>query len=265
MEKRIISYKVATPTAGLPTGNPLDPLEGQIGDLITVAIPDEKTIDAECVYLGKDGAIIAFTVENNGTFNYRTLALATLLTQRFDVVGNYKDQLVDAGFNNIATEITENEQPYEHEDEVPPGNIYADAAFELTKDLRKTIAGSDDTSLRIQYSVNYDMSLMKSYVGNNKVRKVKNGLFYNEKESAMTSIYENKDMSSGAARPNLGTYMQPDGSFICFANSPSLSETGEYSSLGLNALVTASRESLDFVTADQQEAFAKAYQAPKEG
>ena len=253
MEKRIISYNVAQPFDGLPTGNPLPVAAGEIANKYTIAIPDEKVLDAECISLGKDGAIVLFTVENAGVFSYREMAISSLLTQRYDVVKEYKDQLADSGYTGLSDSVTGSFLTWSYDDAFINSNVYAKAAENFTKDLRKRLSSTENTLLELQYAINFEIDIMKNYTIGNSIRKVTNGEFYNSEESGMTPVFESL-MQDGSARAvdALGSFESPDGSFITFFKAGiGIGPLAAYTSAGKNAAFEAAEEKLNNATALQ--------------
>ena len=266
MEKRIISYNVAQPYDGLPTGNPLPIATGEIANKFTIAIPDEKVLDAECISLGKDGAGILFTVENAGVFNYREISISSLLAQRYDVVQEYKDQLTASGYTALADNVVESFTDWDIDASFNQLNVYAEAAKNFTKDLRKRLSSTENTLLELQYAINFEIDIMKNYTIGNSVRKVVNGEFYNSSKSGMTPVFESL-MQDGAARASsgLGAFESPDGSFITFFKSGyGIGPLIDYTSAGKANALKAIEDRLNEATAKQAEGYAKAYEMPKE-
>ncbi len=266
MEKRIISYNVAQPFDGLPTGNPLPIAPGEIANKYTVAIPDEKVLDAECISLGLDGAVVLFTVENAGVFNYREIAISSLSTQRYNVVKEYKDQLAASGYTALADNVVESFANWDIDASFNQLNVYAEAAKNFTKDLRKRLSSTENTLLELQYAINFEIDIMKNYTIGDSIRKVVNGEFYNSAESGMTPIFESL-MQDGSARAStaLGAFESPDGSFITFFKAGNgIGPLVPYESAGKTNALKAGKERLDTATAIQAEGYAKAYGTPEE-
>jgi len=267
MEKRIISYNVAQPFDGLPTGNPLPVATGEIANQYTIAIPDEKVLDAECIFLGLDGAVVLFTVENAGVFSYRETSISSLFTQRYDVVNEYKVQLADSGYTTLADDVEESFTDWDIDvANFSQLNVYAEAAKNFTKDLRKRLSSTENTLLELQYAVNFEIDIMKNYTIGDSVRKVVNGEFYNSTKGGMTPVFESL-MQDGAARASnaLGPFESPDGSFITFFKAVGgIGPLVSYTSAGRSNALKAGREKLSNASATQAEGFSKAYAIPKE-
>ncbi len=266
MEKRIISYNVAQPFDGVPTGNPLPIAPGEIANQYTVAIPDEKVLDAECIHLGEDGAVVLFTVENAGVFSYREITISSLLTQRYDVVKEYKDQLAASGYTGLADSVVESFTNWDIDASFNQLNVYAEAAKNFTKDLRKRLSSTENTLLELQYAINFEIDIMKNYTIGDSVRKVVNGEFYNSARNSMTTVFESM-MQDGDARAEtaLGSFESPDGSFITFFKAGNgISPLIEYTNAGKANALKAGEDKLNTATAEQAEGYSKAYPRQKE-
>lgn len=271
--KKTISYKVAQPPFGINGNLALRNLEnGQVFDNQVYIPYSEPFLEARCVYLGREGAVIALaTPKDNGTgIEYRFCIASALISQSFALRGEFTKVMGSTPENAALGKYIDGMM-----DQYDPINgvktlqsIYTKAAVKIDESLSKAMASDESELIDFSYEIEYFPSIIDKYVtlaGN--WFKTRNGEFYNpfadNEKGLMENIYMAEDLGTQArAGGSENKFQKPDGSFISFwpIDTEDLTQSSyAYNQEGLQLLVEDGRTTLDAYRAQQVDSWVEEY------
>lgn len=267
--KKTISYKVAQPPFGIKGGLSLRNFEnGQVFDNQLYIPYGEPFLEARCVFLGREGAVLALaTPKASGEgIEYRLCVASALISQSFAIRGEYT-KVMDGNAPALKKYIEQMMEVYDPINSNPiTQSIYTKAAVKIDESLSKAMASDESEIIDFGYEIEYFPSILDKYVtlaGN--WFKTRNGEFYNpfanNESGRMENLYIAERLGSEARQTQGGENQKPDGSFISFwpLDIEDFTQGYPYTPSGLSDLVNDGITTLDAFRAEQQQAWEEQY------
>jgi len=268
--KKTISYKVAQPPFGIKGGPALrNPVTEFVADNRVYIPYGNPFMEATCVYLGREGAVIALaSPKDNGTgISYRVCVASALISQSFQLRGEFTKvmQNSDPALGKYVDQLME---PYEVTGQNVAHSIYTKAAATITESLSKAIASDESEIIDFSYKIDYYPTVLDKYVtlsGN--WFKTTNGEFYNpfadNEKGSMQNLYraEGLGVISRDGNNTAKQFQAPDGSFISFWPIDISDFTSEYAynAGGLASLLEDGKNMLFNYREEQEQAWQEEY------
>lgn len=270
--KKTISYKVAQPPFGIKGGLALRNLEkGQIFDNKLYIPYSEPFLEARCVYLGREGAILALATPNSSGvgIEYRACIASALISQSFELNPSFGKVINISGNASLGKYIDQLMEPYDPLSSAPINHsIYTKAAAEIDSNFSKAMASDETELIDFSYQIEYYPTILDEYAtlaGN--WFKTKNKEYFdpfaNNEAGAMVNLYIAEGLGTASRSGGDEEKMQaPDGSFISFwpIDTEDLTQNGYgYNQEGLGELVQDGLTTLSAVRSEQLQAWDEEY------
>ncbi len=270
--KKTISYKVAQPPYGIKGGLSLRNLVGgQILDNQLYIPYNDPFLEARCVFLGREGAVLALaTPKASGEgIEYRLCVASALVSQSFSIRGEYTKLMNIANVPALAKYIEQMMEAYDPlNGPVITQSIYTKAAVKIDESLSKAMASDESEIIDFSYEIEYFPNILNKYVtqaGN--WFKTRNGEFYNpfanNEAGRMENLYIAERLGSEARQAQGNEMQKPDGSFISFwpvdIEDFSSGNSYTYDAQGLSELVNDGITALDAIRSEQLQVWDEEY------
>jgi len=274
--KKTISYKVAQPPYGIRGGLSLRNLQDGSVFNNKIYLPySEPFTEAKCVYLGREGAIIALaTPKENGTgISYRLFAASALISQSFELNGSFTKVINISGNPALGKYIEQLTESYDPLNGVNISHsIYTKAAAEIDSSFSKAMASDENEVIDFSYQIEYYPAILDEYAtisGN--WFKTKNKEYFdpfaNNDTGGMVNLYIAEGLGTAARFGEDENRMQaPDGSFISFWPLNPAQITGlefPYNSEGKQELLTSGLQILNETREEQLTTWEEEYDIPE--
>jgi len=267
--KKTISYKVAQPPYGIKGGISLrNAVSGQILDNKLYIPYNEPFLEARCMFLGREGAVLALATPkvSGAGIEYRLCVASALISQSFAIRGEYT-KVMNANAPALGKYIEQMMESYDPLNSNPiTQSIYTKAAIKIDESLSKAMASDESEIIDFSYEIEYFPSILDKYTnlaGN--WFKTRNGEFYNpfanNEAGAIQNLYFAERLGSEARLTATSEMQKPDGSFISFwpVDIDDFTTGYEYTPVGLQSLTQDGITTLQAVRAEQQQAWDEEY------
>lgn len=273
--KKTISYKVAQPPYGIRGGLSLRNLQDPNVVNNKIYLPyGEPFTEATCVYLGREGAIIALaTPKGDGTgISYRLFAASALISQSFQLNGSFAKVINISGNPSLGKYVDQLMEQYDPLNGVNTSHsIYTKAAAKIDSNFSKAMASDETEVIDFSYQIEYYPAILDEYAtisGN--WFKTKNKEYFdpfaNNDTGGMVNLYIAEGLGTAARFGEDENRMQaPDGSFISFWPINSEQVTGlefAYNSAGKQELLNVGLEILNETREQQLQIWEEEYDIP---
>jgi len=272
--KKTISYKVAQPPFGINGGLALrNSVNGQVLDNKAYIPYGDPFTEATCLYLGREGAIIALAIPKDKGIRYALFAASALISQSFQLNPTFGKVINISGNPSLGKYVDQLMEPYDplNGSEVSH-SIYTKAAAEINSNFSKSMASDETEIIDFSYQIEYYPAVLDEYAtlaGNWFKTKNKEYFdpFINNDAGGMVNLYIAEGLGTASRSGQDQNKMQtPDGSFISFwpFDTGDLTENlYSYDQVGLQELLNDGLQLLTAVRDEQLQVWEEEYSTQK--